>query len=95
LLNFRLLWIIAARVFRDPANPSPGYFALLVPKFTAIGFCLWLIVKYQWFNIVAFAVGTMSLFLAILGVAMFRTPEKDTGELSEGAPPEANKINGE
>lgn len=72
MLNFRLLRLIAQAVFKDPEKPRPGYFLLLVPKFTVIGVVLWLVVNYRWFDIIAFAVGTLCLFLAIIGVAFIR-----------------------
>jgi hypothetical protein len=74
LVNFKVLRLIASRVFQDPENPRPGYFVLLVPKFTSIGLFLWICVKYEFFDIVAFAAGTLSLFLAIAWVAVVQGP---------------------
>ncbi|MCC6156723.1 MAG: hypothetical protein IT350_01635 [Deltaproteobacteria bacterium] len=66
--NFRILKGVVGRVFRDPENLKPAYFAILVPKFVILAGLLWVIVTSGWFNLAAFAVGTLSLLISVVAV---------------------------
>jgi ATP synthase I chain len=77
LLNFRLLWAIVVRAFLDPENPRPLTLFLLVPKFLGIALVVFLVAKCDWLNIVAFFVGTLCLFGAIVLVGAGIRPRDD------------------
>ncbi len=66
--NFRVLRGVVGRVFRDPENLKPAYFAILVPKFVILAGLLWVIVTSGWFNLAAFAAGTLSLLISVVAV---------------------------
>ncbi len=66
--NFRILKGVVGRVFRDPEHLQPAYFAILVPKFVILAGLLWVIVTSGWFNLAAFAVGTLSLLISVVAV---------------------------
>ncbi len=94
-LNVRALRWIIEKALKNPEKPKAGYFFLLVPKFILIGVVIWVVVKSHWFDVIAFAVGTTSLFLAALAGAVFpglsgdaeENPADDDGEENgEGKP---------
>jgi len=91
-LNVRALRWIVEKALKNPEKPKAGYFLLLVPKFILIGAVIWVVVKSHWFDVIAFAVGTTSLFLAVLAGAIFpgfiKDPEEEPGGGEEPRPPE-------
>ena len=84
-INVRALRWIIEKALQNPEKPRAGFFLLLVPKFIFIGAVIWLVVKFNWFDVMAFAAGTTSLFLAALAVAVFPglNEEKPAGKDAE------------
>ncbi len=89
LLNFRLLWAIVGRAFYDPEKPRPATLFLLIPKFLGIALVVLLVAKCPWLNIVAFFVGTLSLFGAIILVGAGIRPRSDFPDETDTADGEA------